>query len=77
MPAISNCVKSLLKCGKNKRLGRLIDHEMARSDVRKIETLRVVVNFEPCEQRGYILRALENPELRKNVTYKGKKLMEK
>lgn len=55
----------------------MIDHEMARSDVRKIETLRVVVNFEPCEQRGYMLRALENPELRKYVTYKGKKLMEK
>lgn len=50
---------------------------MARSDLRKIETRRVVMNFEPFEQRGYKLRALENPEPRKNLVFKGRKLLEK
>lgn len=45
--------------------------------MRKIETRRVVMNFEPFEQRGYKLRVLENSEPRKNFVYKGRKLLEK
>jgi len=50
---------------------------MARSDLRKIETRKVVLKFEPFEQRGYKLRVLDNPELRKNLAVKSKKLLEK
>jgi len=45
--------------------------------LRKIETRKVVLKFEPFEQRGYKLRVLDNPELRKNLAVKSKKLLEK